>query len=302
MGKKMKIIITGASGFVGTNLTELFQAKGHEVLPLSLRKDNWHLPASASAVIHLAGIEKDTNSVSNEDEYFKVNAQLTENIFKEFLNSGISDFVFVSSIKAVADSSKEILTETIEPRPLSPYGKSKLLAEQLISKYKIPAGKRLIILRPCLIHGPNDQGNLKSLNKIAMKGIPYPFGDFENKRSYLSIDNFSFLLLKILENANFSSGIYNVADDTSLSTKKLIEIMYQTLEKKPKILNLPASPIKMIAKLFTLVGFSIVEEKLKKLTDSYVVSNLKIKEELDIKDLPFSAEEGLIKTLISFQK
>ena len=296
----MKIIITGASGFVGKNLTRLFNREDCEVVPLSVRKEDWRLPVG-TAIIHLAGIEKDTGSTSNNEEYFQVNSYLTEKIFQQFLASDIKDFIFISSIKAAADSSDYIVTEKDNAIPISPYGKSKLLAEELISNYKLPADKRLIIIRPCLIHGPEDTGNLKLLYKIAKKGIPYPLGNFKNQRSYISVDNLSFLLLQVLNNGDFKSGIYNVADDEPISTTQLIELMYQTLGKKTRVINFPATPINLIAKMFSKAGIKLIEEKLNKLTDSFVVSNNKIKKELGIDKLPFSAEEGLIKTIKSFK-
>ena len=296
----MKIIITGASGFVGKNLTRLFNREDCEVVPLSVRKEDWRLPVG-TAIIHLAGIEKDTGSTSNNEEYFQVNSYLTEKIFQQFLASDIKDFIFISSIKAAADSSDYIVTEKDNAIPISPYGKSKLLAEELILNYKLPADKRLIIIRPCLIHGPEDVGNLKLLYKIAKKGIPYPLGNFKNQRSYISVDNLSFLLLQVLNNGDFKSGIYNVADDESISTTQLIGLMYQTLGKKTRVINFPATPINLIAKMFSKAGIKLIEEKLNKLTDSFVVSNNKIKKELGIEKLPFSAEEGLIKTIKSFK-
>lgn len=297
----MIIVITGASGFVGKNLTRLFTQNGDEVLPLSLRNENWQLP-SASAIIHLAGMEKDTGTVSNHEEYFQVNSYLTEKVFLQFLASDIKDFIFISSIKAAADFSDQMVTEENEPTPFSPYGKSKLLAEQLIRKYELPPNKRLIIVRPCLIHGPEDAGNLKLLFKIVNKGIPYPLGGFSNQRSYISVQNFSFLLSEILKKHDFKSGIYNVADDHPLSTNRLIEVMYETLQKKPRIIKFPAAPINFTAKLFTKFGVKLLEEKVNKLTENFVISNSKIKKELGIKQLPHSAEEGLIKTIKSFQK
>lgn len=297
----MKIIITGASGFVGKNLTRLFEKSGVQVLPLSVRKKDWQL-SSASAVIHLAGIEKDTGTTSNYEEYFQVNSYLTERVFQAFLKSDVQDFIFVSSIKAAADSSDKVVTEAEIPKPITAYGKSKLLAEELICKYDLPANKRLIIIRPSLIHGPDDVGNLKLLYKIAEKGIPYPLGGFTNQRSYLSVDNLSFILLEMVKKPDFKSGIYNVADDETLSTNKLIELMYKTLGKKPRLINLPAAPIKLFAKFLSKLGVKLVEEKLNKLTDSFVVSTDKIKKELAIKSLPFTAEEGLIQTIKSFKK
>lgn len=297
----MKIVITGASGFVGKNLTRLFTQNGDEVLPLSLRKENWLLP-SASAIIHLAGIEKDTGTVSNHEEYFQVNSYLTEKVYLQFLASDIKDFIFISSIKAAADFSDQMVTEENEPTPFSSYGKSKLLAEQLISKYELPSNKRLIIVRPCLIHGPEDTGNLKLLFKIVKSGVPYPLGGFSNQRSYITVQNLSFLLSEILKKHDFKSGIYNVADDHPLSTNRLIEVMYETLQKKPRIIKFPAAPINFTTKLFSKFGVKLLEEKLNKLTENFVVSNAKIKKELGIQQLPYSAEEGLINTIKSFQK
>ena len=110
------------------------------------------------------------------------------------------------------------------------------------------------------------------------------------------------LLSGILKKADFRSGIYNVADDNPVSTNKLIELMYQTLGQKSRVINLPAAPIKLVAKIFSKVGVKLIEEKLNKLTDSFVVSNAKIKKELGLDQLPLTAEEGLIATIKCFKK
>ena len=298
----MRILITGASGFVGRNLKHLFEQEGVEIRTLSLREAGWQLDDTCDALVHLAGIEKDSGTVDSEEEYFKVNAYLTEEVFKAFLTSDIRDFIFISSIKAVVDSSDHIVTEQTPAKPVTPYGKSKLLAEELLSKISLPAGKRLFILRPCLIHGPGETGNLKTLYKIAEKGIPYPFASMENRRSYLGIDNLRSLIQQLIQNPYLSSSTFNVSDDEPISTASLVDLMYKTLHKSPRSLNISAGLIKSITKVFSAVGFGLVEEKIGKLTSNLEVSNAKIKSALGIHKLPLSAEEGLIKTIKSFKK
>src|SRR5690606_37052582 len=148
----------------------------------------------------------------------KVNRDLTIELFDLFLKSNIRDFFYFSSVKAVADTVDGMLTEDVQGKPYTPYGKSKLEAEQYLLKQTLPEGKRLFIIRPCMIHGPGNKGNLNLLYKVVEKGVPWPLAAFHNQRSFLSIDNLSYLLEKILENTGLSSGVYNFADDEALST------------------------------------------------------------------------------------
>ena len=128
----------------------------------------------------------------------------------------------MSSVKAVADGVEGVLDESVIPSPVTAYGKSKLAAEEYILSQKLPKGKRVYILRPCMIHGPNNKGNLNLLYHFVKKGIPYPFGSFENKRSFVSIDNLCFVIKELIENKNIPSGVYNISDDQALSTNELV--------------------------------------------------------------------------------
>jgi nucleoside-diphosphate-sugar epimerase len=92
-----------------------------------------------------------------------------------------------------------VLTEEVEPKPLTHYGKSKLMAEEYILSQPLSVGKSYYILRPCMIHGPGNKGNLNLLYQIVQKGIPYPLAAFENKRSFLSIENLCFIGAKTLK-------------------------------------------------------------------------------------------------------
>lgn len=299
----MKIIITGATGFVGKNLSSFLRANGDEALPLSLRDSDWtkKMNKDANAIIHLAGKAHDTKNTSADEEYFQVNRDLTMKLFDEFLKSNIKDFFYFSSVKATADSIDDVLDEHHSSNPQTPYGKSKLEAENYLLSKTLPENKRLFVIRPCMIHGPGNKGNLNLLYKVVEKGIPWPLANFENSRSFLSIDNLNFLISQMLSQGNLKSEIYNFSDDKPLSTNELVKIISNVLGKKEKLWRINAGLIKNAARIGDITKLPLNSERLKKLTESYVVSNKKIKSALDIDSLPFSVEEGLQKTIQSFQ-
>lgn len=301
----MRIVITGASGFVGQNLDSYFQNfyGGQNIKRISLRKQGWDksITNDYKVIIHLAGKAHDTSNTSAEEEYFKINRDLTIELFDIFIRSEIKDFFYFSSVKAVADKVDGILEEDVIGNPFTPYGKSKLEAEQYLLSKSLPEGKRLFIIRPCMIHGPGNKGNLNLLYNVVKKGIPWPLASFHNQRSFLSIDNLSFLVKEMINNYEIPSGIYNFADDEPISTNDLVALIAQTLDKKPKFLNIPASLIKTAVKIGDVIPLPLNSERLKKLTESYEVSNSKIKKKLGIQSLPTSTKEGLIKTIFSFR-
>ena len=298
----MHITITGASGFVGTNLGAYLSNKNKSVTSLSLR-GNWEdqFNPNTDAIIHLAGKAHDLENTAEEVEYFKVNRDLTIQLFEVFLKSEAKDFFYFSSVKAVADTADEVVEEEIKPNPLTPYGKSKFEAEQYLLAQQLPAEKRLFIIRPCMIHGPGNKGNLNLLYKVVEKGIPWPLVKFENNRSFLSIDNLSYLINEMLTKQTLTSGIYNFADDQSLSTNQLIVAINKALDRKAKFLPIPKGLIETVAKCGDVINFPLNSERVKKLTESYVVSNQKIKAALGLEKLPLTAEEGIQKTIKSFK-
>lgn len=298
----MTTIVTGASGFVGKNLVQHLEKQGLPFKGLSLR-GAWEneLPRSFKAIIHLAGKAHDLKSSKDERAYFDINTNLTKSVFDRFLASDVTDFIYFSSVKAVADQIEGVLTEDVLPAPQTAYGKSKLEAEQCILSTGLPKNKRVIILRPCMIHGPGNKGNLNLLYGFVNRGIPYPLAGFENRRSFLSIDNLCFILVKLLSDSKIPSGIYNLADDESLSTNDLIRIIAQVQRKKPRLLHLPKSLVAIIARMGDFLHLPLTTERLNKLTEDYVVSNEKIKHVLGIDRLPTSAREGLMKTISSFK-
>ena len=296
----MRIIITGASGFIGQNLIRYLNID-NRVIPLSIRynqNDNFNF--NSSVIIHLSGIAHDLKKISKDKDYYQANTELTKNVFDKFLASNAKVFIFMSSVKAVKDFVQGFLSEDVVPDPVSVYGKSKLAAEEYILSKKIPKNKRVFILRPCMIHGPNNKGNLNLLYNFVSMGIPYPFGKYLNKRSFVSIDNLCFIIKELIYNSSIKSGIYNIADDDSLSTIDIIKIMSDILCKKIKILKIPRTVISLIAKAGDFLPLPLNSERLLKLTENYEVSNLKIKNAIN-KKLPISSIEGIRKTIISFQ-
>ena len=289
------ILLTGSTGFVGTSLINSFNS---DDIVQYKRSDELKIN-TFSAVIHLAGKAHDLKKTSNPDEYYQVNTELTKTVFDAFLASDSKVFITSSSVKAVADEVQGELNEEHIPNPITHYGKSKLLAEQYILSKEIPEGKRVYILRPCMIHGRGNKGNLNLLYKLAIKGIPWPLGTFDNKRSFCSIDNLMFIIKELIGRDDIPSGVYNVADDEALSTNDVISILAESQKRKAKIWDVPKGLIKSLAKLGDVFHLPLTTERLQKLTESYVVSNQKIKSAIG-KPLPVSAKNGLLKTFNSF--
>lgn len=297
----MNINITGASGFVGKNLTEYFKKNtSHKIVALNLRRGVPKKISDVGAIIHLAGKAHDLKKTSDDSEYFKINFDLTKRIYSKFIeDKNTKIFVFISSVKAVTDKIEGYLNEQTIQNPVTAYGRSKLKAEEFIVN-NLPEDKTVVILRPCMIHGPSNKGNLTLLYSIVKKGIPWPLGKFDNSRSFLSIENLCYVINAIIE-GKIESGIYHVADDKPLSTSELVAMISELSGKKPKIWNVPKLFIKFIAKLGNNLPLPINEERLEKLTENYLVSNKKLKASLGIEKMPIETKEGMIKTLKSFQ-
>ena len=288
------------------------------------------------AIIHLAGKAHDTKNQSAADVYFKVNTGLTQKIFDWYLaHPSIKKFVFFSTAKAAADRVDGVLTEDVVPSPVGPYGESKIAAEKyILEKFKefnsstvqdnsqistqnsqlssdatdskpstlnsTLSAKQVYILRPCMIHGPGNKGNLNLLYGVVRKGIPWPLGAFENRRTFTSIENICYAVNGVLTK-DVPSGIYNMGDDEALSTNELIEEICKSLGKKTHIWKLPKGLMNGVAKIGDAIHLPLNSERLQKLTENYVSSNAKIKKALGIDKMPVRAKDGLAKTLKSFQ-
>ncbi|CDE00884.1 nAD dependent epimerase/dehydratase family protein [Bacteroides uniformis CAG:3] len=310
----MNILVTGIHGFVGSNLVVALKER-HSLYGLDIvapekegvvKTFSWKDIEPASfpmrnlpefdAIIHLAGKAHDTKNRSAAQAYFDINMGLTQKIFDFFLESSAKKFVFFSSVKAAADSVVgDMLTEDVVPAPVGPYGESKIAAENyILDKLKVENGKlkanpyddkQVYILRPCMIHGsgnkgnlnllynvvrkgvpwplgafenrrsftsPGNKGNLNLLYNVVRKGIPWPLGAFENRRSFTSIDNLCYVVEGLLTK-EVASGIYHMGDDEALSTNELITLMCRALERKPHIWKINRGLMEFCARLGTLL-------------------------------------------------
>lgn len=318
----MNILITGIHGFVGSNLVNALK-KEHTLYGVDIvapvkegveKTFSWkdvddNAIPPMDAIIHLAGKAHDTKNRAAAQVYFDVNTGLTQKIYDYFLKSEAKRFIFFSSVKAAADKVPgDVLTEEVVPAPKGPYGESKIKAEEYIlknealrTKNEESASKRVFILRPCMIHGPGNKGNLNLLYGVVSKGIPWPLGAFENRRTFTSIDNLCFVVEGLLTK-DVQSGIYHMADDEALSTNELIEVMCEAMGKKAHIWKINRSLMEGVASIGTTLHLPLNEERLGKLTENYVASNTKIKKALGIERMPVRAKDGLKKTILSFGK
>ena len=334
----MRILITGVHGFVGSNLVEALK-KEHTIYGLDiispqkegirytfswddLEKEN--MIPEVDAIIHLAGKAHDVKNKSAADVYFKVNTGLTQKIFDYFLvHESIKKFVFFSTAKAAADKVDGVLTEDVVPAPVGPYGESKIAAEKyILEKFKnyslqlkdssevddekveisnstLPA-KQVYIFRPCMIHGPGNKGNLNLLYNMVRKGIPWPLGAFENRRTFTSVENVCFAVNGVLTK-DVPSGIYNMGDDEALSTNELIEEICKSLGKKAHIWKLSKGLMNGVAKIGDWLHLPLNSLRMQKLTENYISSNAKIKAALGVEKMPVEAREGLKRTLETFR-
>jgi len=312
----MSVLITGAFGFVGTHLSRWLAQRGHTVWALDIAETPGHayeraftwdaLPSipwqHVNAIIHLAGKAHDTKNTSAPEKYFEINVGFTQKILNTCVVASPPalprTFILFSSVKAAADSVDGILREDHPPAPQTPYGQSKLEAERCIfnAMEKHPNALRGYVLRPCMIHGPGNKGNLNLLYNVVRRGIPWPLGAFENARSFASIQNVCAVVEGLLEKET-APGIYQVADDEPISTNTLIRLMAESMNRRPRLLRVSPRLIRAVAKAGDMLHLPLNSERLRKLTESYTASNDKIKNALNWQTMPVTATDGMRATL-----
>ena len=306
------ILITGGSGFVGSNLKSYLKMKNFnlfEIIRGVIKNQNSMTFDECSigdfndkkAFIHLAGKAHDLKRTSDIKSYFEVNTELTKQVYNKFLQSNCEIFIYMSSVKAVSDHVEGVLTEDTICKPKTAYGKSKLEAEKYILQ-NLPKNnnQKVYILRPCMIHGFGNKGNLNVLYNFIKKGIPFPFGAYKNERSFLSIDNLNFIIKEILK-GSIKPDVYNLADSGTLSISKLVNIIGQASNNKVRIFNLPKWIVFLVAKTGDIVPFiPLNSEKLQKITENYIVDNSKLLKELK-EVLPLPIDKGIFKTITHFK-
>jgi nucleoside-diphosphate-sugar epimerase len=294
----MKILITGASGFIGSHFLasaneedSIFAISNsgfeHDLIQKTFSWSELDELPEVDVCIHLAGLAHDLTGKYSDSDYVEINYELTRDLLHA-LTGKCNRFIFLSSIKAVCNMNCIDLQEDCSYHPSSAYGLSKQMAEQYIIERSKEADLSYIILRPVMVYGSGSKGNVNALISLVKRGIPYPFAKYKNEKSVLYIKNLIHVIDHFISNKN-ESGIYHVSDPGTLSTSELVDIMSKTMNKNIQKWNLPSSLYQRMVK-------SSKPGKLRsmfaKLLGDLSVDNSKLQKALGENKLPFTTEEG----------
>ncbi|WP_095196499.1 SDR family oxidoreductase [Pseudomonas sp. Irchel 3A7] len=266
-----KVLVTGASGFVGEALVfrllvdkkfiPVAAARGTTrvqglcaVVPLNLN-DPQGLPAlnDIRVVVHAAARVHVMNETATDAlaEFRKVNVEGTLRLAKLAADSGVKRFIFISSIKVNGESTPpgRPFKADDAPAPRDPYGVSKYEAEQALKQLASETGMEVVIIRPPLVYGAGVKANFLSMLRWLNKGIPLPFGAIRNQRSLVAIDNLADLIVTCIDHPAAANQIFLVSDGHDLSTTQMLLRLANALHQKPRLLPLPAWLLVLLAKL-----------------------------------------------------
>ncbi|MGY6214761.1 UDP-glucose 4-epimerase family protein [Methylolobus aquaticus] len=308
----MRVLITGASGFVGRALCHALSraglcVRGASRRPLSVSEDteaalveelgpdtDWSAAlAGVDAVVHLAARVHVMHDPSADPlaEFRRVNVLGTKALARAAVRSGVRRLVFVSSIKSMGERTLpgQSFDENDRAEPLDPYGISKWEAEQALTEIAAETGLEVVIVRPPLVYGPGVRANFLGLMKLASLGLPLPVARLDNRRSLVYLPNLCDALLRCTIDPRAANQLFLVADDEPLSTPELIRALAPSLAAKTRLLAVPPAMLRFAA---VLTGQSAVFSRL---SESLVIDSRKIREHLDWTP-PFSAREGLAVT------
>lgn len=280
----MKILVTGATGFVGGALVRRLVSDNSNEIIAAVREPNENLEKIAKCVKvsdlaidtnwheALAGVNVVINAAARVhimretatdalDEFRKTNVQGTLNLAKQAASAGVRRFIFISSIKANGETTEveKPFTAADVTAPLDAYGISKMEAERGLHKIAQETGMELVIIRPPLIYGYGVKGNFATLVKLVKLGLPLPFGSLNNKRSLVGIDNLVDLITVCINHENAKNQIFLVSDDEDLSTTQLIRKIGEALGKPAMLIPFPVFVIKL---LLQLAGKSEISQRM----------------------------------------
>jgi nucleoside-diphosphate-sugar epimerase len=266
----MKILVTGANGFVGSQLSETLAKSGHEVrntarslasnssttrelITCDLESaDNLdHLTTGCDAIVHLAGrahVMSD-NPATSESLYVSANVDVTRKLAQSASRTGVKRMILMSSVKVNGESTtiNTPFTSQDIPDPQDPYGRSKAQAEQALWEITSTSDLEGVVIRPPLVYGPGVRANFASLIGIVGRGLPLPLGSIQNKRSFVSLDNLVDLISTTVQSPNAAGNTFLVSDGHDLSTPELVRSIASALDQSPKLLPFPSALLKLAA-------------------------------------------------------
>ena len=266
----MKILVTGATGFIGTQLSETLANSGHQVrvtarsvapnrstthelITCDLESaDNLdHLTTGCDAIVHLAGrahVMSD-NPATSESLYLSANVDVTKKLAQSAARTGVKRMILMSSVKVNGESTTIDVPFTAQdtPNPQDPYGRSKAQAEQALWNVTSASELEGVVIRPPLVYGPGVRANFASLIGIVDRGFPLPLGSIRNKRSFVSVDNLIDCIATALQSSNAAGQTFLVSDGNDLSTPELIRSIASALHKSPTLFPFSPALLKIAA-------------------------------------------------------
>lgn len=294
----MNIILTGATGFVGKQFEDsprfkfkrVYRGSGDEANSIYINqlgsKTNWpqnHFD-NVDAIIHLAALAH--NNCSDVKQLIDVNVNGSVTLALAAADAGVKRFVFVSSIGVNGINNAKAFTAFDLPNPTEAYTASKLQAEVALKKIAEDTGMELVIIRPPLVYGKGAPGNFGTLLKVAEKNLPLPLGAINNQRSYVAVDNLVDLIVTCIDHPNAANETFLVSDDETISTSNLLKKLTLAAGKKPWLLPVPVSLLKVLA---SIVGKKAIVERF---SSSLTVDIEHTKKTLNWKP-PITLDEGI---------
>lgn len=266
----MRILVTGASGFVGTRLTRTLVARGAHQIRCAVRSESPALPSGVEttkipdiswdtqwtralegidAVVHLAAKVHDLKAQGPDSlsAYRTINAEGTANLARQAAAAGVKRFVFLSSVKVNGEAGE--FRETDDPRPADPYGISKLAAETALDDIARSSSMSVTIVRPPLVYGPGVKANFRALLRAVSRRVPLPLGAINNRRSLVALDNLVDFLILCVEHPMAANEVFFVSDGDDVSTTELLRRAAGALGKSARLLPVPPSLLVLAASI-----------------------------------------------------
>ncbi|MDH4656636.1 MULTISPECIES: SDR family oxidoreductase [unclassified Pseudomonas] len=310
----MRILLTGASGFIGSALLARICKAGNFQLTVATRRAlpglspevkselvssldaeaDWRAALSGvDVVIHTAARVHVMNECSDDplSEFRKTNVEGTLRLASQAAAAGVRRFIFVSSIKVngeMTSTSAPFLVDAT-PAPADPYGVSKMEAEQALRSLAAESGMEVVIIRPPLVYGPGVRANFLNMMRWLYKGVPLPLGAINNRRSLVALDNLTDLILTCTEHPAAANQTFLVSDGEDLSTTQLLRRMGNALGTPARLLPVPERLLDVAARVLGRKALS------QRLCGSLQVDISKTRELLNWSP-PVSVDQALDKT------
>lgn len=312
------VLVTGATGFIGRHLCAALAAEGNEVVALTRRPDA--VPPiggkivvvgdlldreqvrralqGVTSVVHLAArVHSRPEGIGDPGSACRrINVDGTIALLDASVDAGVKTFVYISSVKAVADTSETVLTALTVAEPTDAYGASKLEAERRVRSTAMKEGLAAPVLRLPAVYGPGMKGNMTRLFWAVERGLPLPFGLISNRRSFAYVGNVVAAIQALLASATAARQTFYVSDGEDLSTPELIERIGVALGKRPRMLPVPAAVFEAALKvggLLSRIGpFHLTVDSLSAVLGSLCVDSSTLREVTGF-EAPFSVDKGM---------